>query len=296
MRKVYFLLFVNLFGISTLFAQIPNNSFETWTTVGTHVNPDNWGNLNDATAAASIYTCLKGTPGNPGTAYLKLISKTVSGLGVVPGVAVCGTLNLTTQKPKAGFPYTVRSQTLTGKWQHMSASDQGFIDVLLTRWNNTLSKRDTIAYTHKTLGSMAMSWTTFSITLNYVNGATPDSAIIFCSASPATPVVNDYLYLDNLTFSGTVVGVNEVSFNNTTASIYPNPCRNNLNLSVYSEKPEHVLIQLYDITGKMMKTEDFGIVNGTYEKNISINMLPKGLYFVKFISDANSIVKYFVVE
>ena len=43
----------------------------------------------------AVYTCVKGTPGNPGTSYLKLVSKTVAGFGVVPGVAVCGTINET---------------------------------------------------------------------------------------------------------------------------------------------------------------------------------------------------------
>ena len=43
----------------------------------------------------AVYTCVKGTPGNPGTSYLKLVSKTVTGFGVVPGVAVCGTINET---------------------------------------------------------------------------------------------------------------------------------------------------------------------------------------------------------
>lgn len=287
--------------ITNTFAQIPNFSFETWTTVGTHVNPDNWGCLNDVTAASSttIFTCTKATNTPPlGAAYIKLTSKSISGLGVVPGVAVCGTLNTVTRKPNAGFPYTIRSQKLTGKWQHMSASDQGYIDVLLSVWNSSLNKRDTVAYAHRVLGTMAMSWVTFNITLNYVSGATPDSAMIFCSASPAVAVASDYLWLDNLTFTGIIAptGLYDSEISNNTYNIFPNPCHNNLNLSLYTEKSEHVIIQIYDITGKMIKVEDLGISCNTVEKTIPTNTLAKGLYFLNIISEKNSIVKHFVIE
>lgn len=300
MKKVYSLIAFIMFLASSLFAQIPNFSFETWSTVGTHTNPDSWGCLNDITAAANVYTCQKATNAPPlGTAYVKLTSKTVSGMGVVPGVMVCGTLNPATMKPKAGFPYTIRSQKLTGKWQHMSSSDQGYIDVLLSKWNSTLNKRDTVAYAHKILGAMAMSWVTFNITLTYIDpSSSPDSAMIFCSASPTVAVVSDYLWLDNLTFTGIVqpTGINDTKTIENTINIFPNPCHNNLNLSLYIEKSSQVIIQLYDVTGKMIKTDDFGTLNGAIEKNISVSAYPKGLYFLKIIAEQNSVVKHFVIE
>lgn len=301
MKKLFLLLIFNLAIIVSSFTQIPNYSFETWTVVGTHNNPDSWGNLNDYTAAYSttVFTCTKATNTPPlGAAYLKITSKNIPGLGIVQGVAVCGTLNTVTRKPKAGFPYTIRSQKLTGKWQHMSDSDQGYIDVLLSVWNSNLNKRDTVAYAHRVLGAMAMSWVTFNITLNYLSGATPDSAMIFCSASPAVAVSSDYLWLDNLTFTGTVIGtdINDSKMPENNLDIFPNPCHNNLNFSIYIEKPSHVSIKLYDITGKMVKSEDFDTFSGTVEKNISVSTLPKGLYFLNIITDNNSTVKHFVVE
>lgn len=298
MKKIYAVLFSLLCLSSATFAQIPNNSFENWTTVGTHVNPDNWGCLNDATASASttVFTCVKGTPGNPGTGYLKLVSKNITGLGIVPGVAVCGTLNSTTHKPVSGFPYNLRSQYLVGKWQHMSASNQGYIDVLLSVWNSTLNKRDTVAYAHRVLGAMVMQWANFSINLTYVSGASPDSAIIFFSSSPATPVASDYLYIDNLSFSGTVVGINETKLVNNTVDIYPNPCRDNLNLSLNVEKSTHVTIQISDIAGRIINKEDLGLFQGNLEKTISTATLTKGLYFITIITDDNATTKHFVIE
>ncbi len=300
MKKFYITFFCIIVLSLSFFAQIPNNGFETWTTIGSHVNPDNWGCLNDVTAANSttIFTCTKGTPGNPGTAYLKLVSRSISGLGIVPGIAVCGTLDVASRKPKSGFPYAIRSQKLTGKWQHMSDSDQGYIDVLLSAWNNTLNKRDTVAYAHRILGAMAMSWANFSINLNYISGATPDSAIIFFSASPTVAVSGDYLYIDNLAFTGTVIGteINDTKISNNKINIFPNPCQNILNISLFAESPEYVIVQIYDITNRLIKTENLGAASGIIEKSISTNTLSKGLYLMNILSGNRKTTKPFIVE
>lgn len=74
---------------TTAFAQIPNSGFENWTTMGSYSNPDNWDQLNAMTNPNSVYTCVKGTPGNPGSSYIKLTSKTVGTMGVMHGLAVC---------------------------------------------------------------------------------------------------------------------------------------------------------------------------------------------------------------
>ena len=118
------------------------------------------------TASMSTYTCLKGTPGNVGTAYIKLVSKNVTGMGIMPGIAVSGELDQNTLQPVSGFPFTSRPQNLTGKWQYMaSGSDQGYIACVLTKWNSAMSMRDTVAFSYHPLTGMAMSWANFSIPL-----------------------------------------------------------------------------------------------------------------------------------
>jgi hypothetical protein len=181
---------------------IPNNGFENWTSMGTYNNPEAWSCLNDMTATMSTYTCLKGTPGSVGSAYLKLSSKTVTGLGVVPGIAVCGTIDAVTMQPTSGFAFSIRPQSFTGKWQYMaSGADQGFIGVALTKWNTTSMMRDTVAYAYQALSGMAMSWANFTIPMTYMNGDDPDSCIIILSASRANnvaAVAGSYLYVDEL--------------------------------------------------------------------------------------------------
>ncbi len=130
-RIIILLTFITIAG--PLFSQIPNSGFESWTNIGSYSTPDNWGNLNAVTASSGIYTCVKGSPGNPGTAYLKLISKTVSGMGVQPGIAVSGLLNTTTFEAVSGFPYSERPASLDGAWQFMA-------NVSVTRHGHELEK------------------------------------------------------------------------------------------------------------------------------------------------------------
>lgn len=177
-------------------AQIPNSGFETWTSMGSYNNPDSWSCLNDMTASMSVFTCVKGTPGNPGTAYIKLTSKTVAGMGVMPGIAVSGTFDQSTLEPLSGFAFNERPANLTGKWQHMIfGNSQGYIDIQLTRWDGNMQMRFPVATAHFVLTGMAMGWSNFSIPLTYIDGNNPDSCIITLSASGNTPANNDYLSL-----------------------------------------------------------------------------------------------------
>ena len=70
--KILITLFLAIFSLTNLMAQIPNPGFENWT----GNEPEGWDNLNSLTSTIFIYTCQKGTPGNPGSSYIKLTTKT----------------------------------------------------------------------------------------------------------------------------------------------------------------------------------------------------------------------------
>ena len=281
---------------ASLFAQIPNNGFENWTSMGSYSNPDGWDQLNNLTASASIYTCTKGTPGFVGTGYLKLVSKTV-GTNVAPGIAVSGLINKSAMKPKSGFPYTGQPQKLTGSWQYMaSGADEGFVAVILTKWNSTSMKRDTIAKANQVLSGMAMAWTTFNINLTYKSSALPDSAIIVLSASGTTPVANSYLYVDNLSFAGSVAGINNIDNYVSNINTYPNPTSDNINVELYAQKVSTIKLQLVDITGKLIKEINVGEIQGNYKHTISTTGISKGIYFLKVTANDAVEVKKIIIQ
>lgn len=286
-----------MFITASAFAQIPNSGFENWTTVGSYSNPDGWGTMNNTTAIASVYTATKGTPGSPGASYLKLTSKTVSGFGVVNGIAVSGVLDSITMTPKSGFAYNMRPANFTGKWQHMIyGSSQGSIQVTLTRWDTGMNMRMPVASGSVTLSGMAMSWANFTIPLTYVDGNNPDTCIIVMKASGSAPTNNDYLWVDNLAFSGTVTGIeNQESFV-TDMSIYPNPSSDMVNFKFNIKAAQQISIEISDINGKLIRSEIFGKIQGETNQNMNISGIAKGTYFVKVKGEKSIETRKLVIE
>ena len=277
-------------------AQIPNFSFENWTNLGTYENPDNWGTMNNFTKLAGFYTATKATPGNPGSFYMKLTSKTFS-TTVINGVAVCGKLDTLTMKPKSGFPFSSQPAAFTGRWQHMIyGTSQGSVIAVLTKWNSILNKRDTVAIAAQVLSGMAMSWANFSINFAYKTSALPDSCIIDLRASGATPTNNDYLWVDNLAFSGTAAGFNnEPSFLNYFLA-YPNPTTEQVTVSMNLKSAQSVKIELIDLTGKTVLHKDAGVLNGETLQTINVNNITKGIYFLRVSSEGSTQTRKLIIE
>ncbi|OJW81492.1 MAG: hypothetical protein BGO69_08880 [Bacteroidetes bacterium 46-16] len=263
-------------------AQIPNASFESWSTVSGYSVPDNWGTLNPMTTTASVYTAEKGTPGVAGSSYLKLTSKNVTGMGVMPGIAATGTINMTTMNVTGGFPYTVRSSNLTGSWQYMamSGSDQGFIAVYLTKWDMAMMMRDTIAKAVKPLAGMAMSWAPFTIPLTYTSGDTPDSALVILSSSGMTPADGSYLWVDNLAFSGTTTGISTIEAALENLAVYPNPAKEKAILHFNAKEAANYTLQITDMASRIIQVNTFKAISGNNDIGIDTHTLPQGTYLV----------------
>ncbi len=263
-------------------AQIPNSSFESWSTVSGYSVPDNWETLNPMTTTASVYTAEKGTPGVAGSSYLKLTSKNVTGMGVMPGLATTGLINMTTMEVKGGFPYAVRSANLTGSWQYMamSGSDQGSISVYLTKWNSATMMHDTVAKAVKPLAGMAMSWATFTIPLTYMSAATPDTALIILSSSGMTPADGSYLWVDNLAFTGTATGVATVETALKDLEVYPNPASEKAVLHFNANETAAYTLQITDMIGRTLQINTFKATLGSNQIDIDMHNLARGTYLM----------------
>jgi hypothetical protein len=291
MKKIFLSIVPVAYAATTAFAQIPNAGFENWTSAGSYNNPDNWDQLNAMTSSASIYTCTKGTPGQTGSAYIKLVSKTVGTMGVMPGIATTGMINMSNFSVTGGFPFTQRPQSLTGAWQYMaSGSDAGFVAVYLTKWNSSMGMRDTVAMAMQNLSGMVMSWTSFSINLMYTKGGFPDTAQIILSSSGMVPVANSYLYADNLAFTGSIAGIKENKFN-AEIKLFPNPASDKLVVSVGNSKSTKGQIEIADMQGKKIKS--LNNIDFTANTSIDIADLPKGEYIIKLSTSEGILTQKF---
>ena len=296
MKKILLIVFGSSLLSLSASAQIPNNSFETWVSAGNYEVPASWGTMNHTTAANGIYTVTKATPGMPGSYYMKVTSKTING-SVVPGIAVSGVLDTITKKPVSGFAFTSRPSAFTGKWQHMVYGlDQGKINVALTKWNTVTETRDTVALAAQTLTGMVMSWGNFSISFSYNSGDAPDSCIIELRASGATATNLDYIWVDNLTFSGTVAGLNESVGSINSVSLYPNPAKNTVNVNYELKKSNSVIIEVYSVDGKLLLRKNEGEVVGNHNTSIDISTFEKGTYLTSIITNDGKMQQTFVVN
>lgn len=297
MKKILSSIMTVVTMTTVAFAQIPNPGFENFTNMGAYDVPDGWGTLNNTTAIAGVYTASKGTPGSPGTSYLKLTSKTVSST-VVNGIAVSGVLDSMTLMPKSGFAYNMRPANLTGKWQHMIyGSSQGSIQIMLTRWDTGMNMRMPVASGSVTLSGMAMSWANFTIPLTYVDGSNPDSCVIVMKASGSAPTNNDYLWVDNLAFSGSVTGIQKYESSVVSNMIvFPNPSSETIHINMNIKSTQKVSIELTDINGKLILSKDVGTIQGESKQTLNINGISKGTYVVRIVTGNGTEERKIIIE
>lgn len=287
---LFFSLIISVLGK----AQIPNNGFENWTNTNGYQTPDNWDNLNQITYNSGAYTCIKGAPGYSGASYLFLSSKAIVGKGVVPGVAVCGTIDTVTYKPKSGFPFSTRPQFLSCYIQYMpyDPSDSSSIKVLLTKWNQVLLKRDTIAFGASYFNAMAHNWFNNGTFLDYVSGDNPDSAIIVISSSGRVPKNGSYIYVDDLQFNGSVIGIDEISLNENNITIFPNPSNTIVTVNIDTKTDITYKLLVYDFIGKLVYEEI--LLNNIHTINTA--NWNKGVYNIQIKNKNNSLNKKLIIN
>jgi hypothetical protein len=223
-------------------------------------------------------------------------------MGVVPAMAISGKFDPVTHMPATGFPYAARPQILTGQWQFMAFSswDQGYIAVVMTKWNTATASRDTIANTFYPLPFMIMYWVKFAIPINYVSSATPDSAMIILSASGAfvgAPADQSFLYVDALMLTDSAtLNTKAIAFENRHSAISPNPARELATLAYVSPADKKIKVDISDINGRIVEAHVFDARRGDNRFPLNTRGLPKGLYFVKVTADETLDYHKLIVE
>src|SRR6266496_3541845 len=99
-------------------------------------------------------------------------------------------------------------------------------------------------------------------------------------------------YSASITFkttgSSTVGSSTAITLNNLTLKLYPNPNKGQfvIELNVAEKVNANAKIQLIDMTGKTVHTENAEIRNGTLQKTITVSpALTKGIYMVRIIAN-----------
>lgn len=87
---------------------------------------------------------------------------------------------------------------------------------------------------------------------------------------------------------------NPVAVNNI--QVYPNPASNFVHVSFGMQVPDDVRLNIYSMTGAIVKTQNFEDLNGNQEIQVDISGLSVGQYLVSLATDEGAVVKKIVVE
>jgi len=125
------------------------------------------------------------------------------------------------------------------------------------------------------------------------------SAIITIPAATAGAIDVTVTAFNKMPYMGIInVGANSINeYNNNLISVFPNPANDVLNVS-YLNNSENQKISIYNELGQtaLMIINNSSSTNGVSNKQINIQTLPAGVYFIKLESETSVSTKYFVIQ
>ena len=92
------------------------------------------------------------------------------------------------------------------------------------------------------------------------------------------------------------VGLEEGVMVSQTINLYPNPAANNTNIDLGTVENETVLVQVYDLNGKLVSERSYGVLNGSYVIPMELANFESGIYNVRIFKGSNMEVTKLVVE
>lgn len=225
MARIFTLLII-LVSIQVSAQQVPNGDFENWTKVLTYENPDLWDSPNPETSLAFVYSVTKESSdivsGNH-AARLKTIQIPFVNI-TIPGFLTLAdfSINTTTQEYSivGGEPFQHRPDLLVGYYKYAPVGgDAFFMGALLSKYNDTLDKIDTIGGGYFESTVEKTEWTYFAIPIEYYSDVDPDTLniVLLSSGDEWNMVVGSTLMVDSLAFIYCNMSIDTVQSTDCTA-------------------------------------------------------------------------------
>jgi len=188
-------------------------------------------------------------------------------------------------------PISSRPTALTGYYKYadniisdggIAVTDTAQIWIMLTKWNSTLAKNDTVGIGMKEIFQQQLTFRSFEVNVNYLSSQQPDSVTVFIDPSMVARANKtyqhvgggsascSYLTVDNLS----LINGNPTAIRDTKATeefvLYPNPARDRINFE--ARTADGVIM---DITGKTVSR--FSLQQEHY---LDVSHLSPGTYFI----------------
>jgi serine protease AprX len=172
---------------------------------------------------------------------------------------------------------------------------RGVIPVLVNETGDIVKANGTSFSSPITAGAVACLWQAHQ---NKTNMELLD-AIEKSASQYATPdSIKGYGIPDFCKASQLLTGIDDYDVANNLLSVYPNPFHTGFNIVYTSAKEETVMIELCDITGRILKSQKQKVIAGnavklnfTYEKE-----LVNGIYFIRLTTPESAFYKKIIKE
>lgn len=273
---------------------LKNGGFENWDTIDGYTQPTHWYSLNSLTLVGLDPTTTLTEDAHSGKFAVKLKSKTTSG-EVLTGLLTSGPVLDDKFNPGfdrikikfSGMPSALRV-FYKGK---PATKDTGSILMVLTKWNPTNKKTDTIATAGLFLTTEVKNYTMADIVFDYAIKTQPDSAFFIASSSldGFNPTAGSTLYLDDMQLLYNNIGINNAPEIANT-NIYPNPATDKLYIDA---DKEYSTLRLQNILGAIVYSED----NISVHHTIDISNFKKGVYLLQLTeNNGTSVAKKLIIQ
>ncbi|HEY1040617.1 MAG TPA: DUF4465 domain-containing protein [Bacteroidia bacterium] len=150
-------------------------------------------------------------------------------------------------------------------------------------------------FSNNTQDYIVKTWEYVDLSYLMLSLSVPDSLLFTLSSSDNgtfgmnTPA---YFCMDNFERSGAVIGMKEQG--NASVSLYPNPAKDEINLSFAKTINIIGICSIVDVTGTEVRSIE--IPAGTSSVKVDVKDLEKGVYFLRVNSGAEVITKKFIKE
>jgi hypothetical protein len=264
---------------AALMAQIPNPSFENWTSGA----PNGWNVLTAAYLSGGV---TQSTNAHAGSFAVEL-NTVALGPYYESGVIETG--------GSSGYVVNAGNVGSVSGWYilNLAGTDEFAIGVNTKCSSNTqnssgaaLIKTNTAVYKQ------------FTVTQSVLNACTADSLNISFSIFNGSGYTTSgsYVIIDDLSL--TPAGIDEISNTVTLEKVYPNPANNWCNI-IYSLPTDGLVnIALYDISGRKIETllSNTQQTNGRYKLPVDVSSLTSGIYIYTITVNGQSYAQKLTVS
>jgi hypothetical protein len=142
------------------------------------------------------------------------------------------------------------------------------------------------------------------------NGGTTAESIVYNTGTAGTYVIKVYGYggaysatscytltasISSTNFKGNGDEVNEIE---TPASIllYPNPTRDNVNVSYNTDMSGTIAINIYDVTGRVVSSQQLDAAKGLNTYTLNTTDLQKGIYILSLDNQGSRLIEKLIID